>query len=348
MHRRALPCVILNLSGRRRCLTTRPKASRFGARALTPEPYNRTLQQLLRSTFDNTRVRDRLLSIDEEETYFRFLNYKTDIRDCFCANFFGYEKGRIGQVIREAFDADQIDPSALPLARAADGTEQQFLDGKLYLVCLGDNVILAQDQYFRAKHVEHYLNAMLPNRRRLLLEPSINLHVRRRIRGVKGIRLAAPLSYASNVAPPESQSVTTTHNLPILSDEREVRQARLIPTGQTWDALKAFLGNTLDLTQFDTNGFIHPRDIEVSLYLSWQRKREDHVSDQLDTLANVFRRVDDEIEFEVDTQLGKIKRNELRLSKKQSVVHRDGFPVSSDIFEKMIDWYEELVEAGHI
>lgn len=304
----------------------------------TPEPYSRTLQQLLKSAFDNTKIRHRLLSLDGEENYFRFINYKMDLNGYFCSNFFGYEKGRIGQVIKEAFDADQIDPSALPLPPAADGTDQQFLDGKLYFVCFGDRLVLAQDIHLRAKHLERYLNEMLhrrstlfSSRRTLLLEPSISLRVRDQVKGVKGISLSAPLSY----------------NSPNRSQE-EIQQSRLIPSGQSWEAIKAFFGNTLDFTQFETDGFINPKDIEVSLYLSWKRKREERVSDQLDTLANTFRHVGDEMDIEVETHSGKIKHNELRLNKAQSVIYRNDLPDAGDIFEKMINWYEELVEEQDI
>ena len=310
----------------------------FWRARFTPEPYNRTLQQLLKSAFDNTKIRDRLLSVDEEENYFRFINYKTDFNGYFCANFFGYEKGRIGQVIKEAFDVDQIDPSALPAPQAADGTDQQFLDGKLYFVCFGNRLVLAQDMHLKAKHLERYLNEIFHQRsnlfaadRALLLEPSISLRVRDQVKGVKGIGLSAPLTY----------------NSPSRAQE-EIQQSRLIPSGQSWEAIKAFFGNRLDLTQFETDGFINPKDIEVSLYLSWKRKREERVSDQLDTLANTFRHVGDEMDIEVQTHSGKIKHNELRLNKAQSVIYRNDLPDAGDIFEKMINWYEELVEEQDI
>lgn len=304
-----------------------------------PEPYDKTLQQLLESAFDNTKLRDRLLPTDDEESYFRFINYKTEFKGCFCANFFGYEKGRIGQVIKEAFDTEQIDPTALPVPKADDGTDQQFLDGKLYLVCFQNHLILAQDIHLKAKHLERYLNVMFHERfkrlsgeRILMLEQALPRKTRDRIKGAKRINLSAPLDYSYGQT----------------SSEEERRQSRLIPLGRAWEALKAFCGDKLDLTQFETDGFIDPKDIEVALSLSWKRKRQEQISDQLDSLANTFRHVDDEVELEVETYSGKIKHNELRLSQQRSVAHRNDLPDTTDIFEKMIDWYEYLVESGDI
>jgi len=95
----------------------------------TPEPYGKAMQQLLKAVFDKTTVQDRLLPTSAEENYFHFINYKTVRKGYFCAEFFGNEKGRIGQVIKEAFNQEQVDRKALPAPQADDGTDQQYLDG---------------------------------------------------------------------------------------------------------------------------------------------------------------------------------------------------------------------------
>lgn len=309
----------------------------------TPEPYNKTMQQLLKAAFKDTTVKDRLLppyDDDDEENYFNFINHKSALGGYFRANFFGFERGRIGQVIGERFESNEIDPAALPAPKAADGTNQQFLDGKLYFVCVGNHLILAQDIHVKARRLESYLNAMFhnrcqsfPNTQEVLLERSISRTAQKQVKGVKRIKLSAPLIYKA----PDAHEQTGM-----------IQRSKVVPLGRTWKALKAFIGDGIDLTTFETEGFIDPRDIEVSLFLSWKRKRGEQDSDQMDSLANTVRHVDDEMNIELETNSGKFKYNELRLSTAKSVLHSNDMPDTTDIFEKMIEWYVCLVEAEEI
>ena len=308
------------------------------------EPFSLTMQELLESAFDNTKVQDRLWppqdAADEDASYFNFINHKTIYKGYFCANFFGYERGKIGQVIKEAFNDDEIDPTALPAPKAADGTDQQFLDGKLYFICFGNHLILAQDPHLKARHLEPYLNEMFhrrcqnfPEKQSVLLERSISQKTRGQIQGVKRINLSAPLSNTGD----EIQT----------ADVQLATESRIFHLGgRAWEAIKAFVGG--DLSQFETGGFIDLRDIDVTLSLAWKRRRGERFSDQVDSLANAFRHVEDEMDVEYETNSGKVKHDELRLSYPKSVFHRDDMPDTSDIFDKMIEWYESLVEAEDI
>ena len=326
-------------------LDHKTKRFAFWKARFSPEPYGGgTLQDILESSFQGTVIRDRLFPIEDldgEERYFHFINYKTLLRGYFCANFFGYEKGRIGQILKEKFDVEEIRPSQLTLEKDEDGSEQQFLDGKLYFVCYRDNLVLAQERQLKAKHLERYLNEKLslPPGQGLTLEPSIPRETRRNIRGVKSIRLSAPLSYGY-----QDRSEVSVG----LAEDRGRRGFLQIPIGSAWNAVRAFVPRA-DLARLETRGIVSPKDIQVSIHLSWKQMRSNRLSDQLDAMANTFRRVDEEdLEMELETDVGKIKHNELRLSKSRSIRHTDDLPDDEDIFEKMIEWYEELANGGHI
>jgi len=298
------------------------------------------MQELLAATFDKTRVRERRYQTQTEEPYFQFINYKSVTKGFFSSSFFAYEKGRIGQVIEERFDQEQIEPEALPPQNAADGTERQFLDGKLFFVCFKNHLVLAHDQHLKGRHLEAYLDAMIrkrvagfPKEQRFTLERTISEKQRKKIRGVRTVHLSAPLQY--EVRPSSSGG--------------DNKGMVTLPKGPAWEAIQAFVKDKLDLTQFSTNGFIHPKDIEVTVSLAWKkRKRGERTSDQLDALANTFRHIDDELEIELETQSGPIKHNELRLEERKSVAHRDDMPQLDDIFAKMIEWYDHLNTSGDI
>ena len=303
----------------------------------TPEPYGKTMQQLLKAAFDNTTVQDRLVPTSADENYFHFINYKTIRNGYFCAEFFGYEKGRIGQVIKEAFNQEQVDPKALPAPQADDGTDQQYLDGKLYFICKDDHFILVQDMHTKGRQLERYLEEIIrkrcathPEDQQFVLERSISQKARKKIKGVKKIHLSAPLEYKRE------------------ADSTAKSEFMNIPIGKGWEALRGFLGEKLDLSRFSLKGITDPKEIEITISLAWKKKRGDTVSDQIDTLANTFRHVDDELDFEVETLSGKMKKDELRLSHPFSVQHIDDMPDRGDIFDKMISWYEHLVEAKDI
>ena len=346
---------------------SKPKRFTYWQARFTTEPNKETLQQLLHSTFagtkvgerlsqrkpissggntpafDNTKIEERLWPTDEEENYHYFINryfvnYKAMRPRFFCANFLGYEKGKIGQGIKEAFDKDQIDITALPAPKAADGKEQQYLDGKLYFVCSGNHVILSQDAHLKAKRLEQYLNEMFhkrcdgfPENQQLILV-NISRKSKEKIKGAKKINLSRRLEYT-----------------PKISDQKQLQIVKEIPDGRLWKAIKVFCGDMIDFTQFEMDGITDPKEIKGTLSLSWKKKRKEPDSDQFDSFTNAFRHVGNEMDFEVETKSGKIKGNDLRLFTLKSVEHnKDDMPIDTDIFDKMIEWYRHLVKAEDI
>lgn len=238
----------------------------------TPEPYPKTMQQLLKTVFKKTTVQDRLLPTTADENYFHFINYKTIRNGFFCGEFFGYEKGRIGQVIKESFNKKQVDRKALPAPQADDGTEQQYLDGKLYFICKGDHLILVQDMHTKGQHFERYLEEIIskrcttyPNDQQFILERSITQKAYKQIKGVKKIHLSAPLEYKKQ-------------------KEIEVKSGFMsVPIGKGWDALKGLLGEKFDRCEFSTKGFIDPKEIEVTVSLAWRHAKRTYLA-----LGNCF------------------------------------------------------------
>lgn len=311
---------------------SKPKRFTYWQARFTTEPNKETLQQLLNSAFAGTKVRQRLWPADEEENYQYFINHQSKCSDFFCANFFGYEKGKIDHVLKEAFEKSQI--GTVPYSLSPN---IQYLDGKLYFVCFGNHVILSQNAHLKAKRLEHYLNEMFhkrcdsfPENQQLRLERSISRKVRKQIKVVKKIHFSAPLKYKFQE--------TGKH--------REQQTKSFLRS--VWEAAKSVVKSFIreDIAS-RTDEFIDPKNIEVTLSLLWKRKKGERISDQLDSLANTFRHVD-EIDFEVETNSGKLKREELRLQHESNVEHINDMPILTDIFGKMIDWYQHLVEAGDV
>ncbi len=308
----------------------------------SPEPYTHSMQELLSLTFDNTKIKDRIHKSSDDAQYYQFINHKTERRGFFCAEMFGYEKGRIGSVIRENLDADEIEPEALILEKAADGSERQYLDGKLYFVCFENHLILVQDRTVRGRQLETYLYDRITTRNRpfrntlqFTLERAISETFRKKISGVKRLNISSPLDYSGK----DGANV---------QGGTEVSM-RKYATGRAWDALKAFVKDQIDLTEFTTEGFVDPKDIDVTISLAWKAKKRDETeSNELDAIANAFRHVENEVDIEIETKSGKFTKDQIRLSYSKNVTHYDDRPDSEDVFDKMIEWYGILNSQGQI
>ena len=232
-------------------------------RARFNEPYDYTLEDLLLSSFDNTTVQDRLGVLDEENeeitNHFNFINHKAIYEDFFCANFFGYEKGKIEQIIKEDFDSEEISSTAFKLPM-----DEQFLKGKLYFVCFGNHLIAAQNMHLKVLHLAKYLNDKFhercrefPEGQHLTIERTIRRTRREEIRGAKRISLSSPL--------PAGRERPAGINL-----ESQVQSYSV--GDRVWDAIEILTNKSLEdilgqFQQFDTRGIVEEKDIEVTLSL---------------------------------------------------------------------------------
>ena len=284
------------------------------------EPYDYKLHDLLLSAFDYTRVRDRLETFEEENeemaNHVHFINHKAIYEDFFCANLFGYEKGKIEQTIKEEFDNEEVNPAAheLPI-------DEQYLDGKLYFVCLGNHLIVSQDTRLKVPNLAKYLNSMFhercsefPEAQQLVIERTIKRTRREEIRGAKRINLSAPL--------PSGRS-------PSVGVDLESQRQSFSMDGRSlgdrvWDAIEILTGTSPEeiMQKFqpanNTQGIVDKTDIEVTLSLIWNRRQSGgRFSDQVDAFANAFSYIDDEIDVKIETHSGTLLNyDELVKSKK--------------------------------
>lgn len=300
-----------------------------------PEPNSKTMQSLLSATFDKTHVKERQYKTSDDAPSFQFINQKSGMKGFFCANLFGYEEGRIEQIIKANFDKEYVETTALQAGKGDDGTDQHFLDGKLYFVCFDNHMILCQDQRIKAEHLERYLhdrivaiNDSVDRNFRFSLEPSIPLPVRKKISGVKRIELTSSLP-GDNGTDGNGRGTTKIENISGLT--------------KVAAALKNLFGSDVNLNDFSTKGIIEDNQLQVTLSLKWiNRIRNESVADQLDTFSNVFRHTGDELDVKIETDNGTFKNEDLRLNVKKSVRHRDDMPAFDDIIDKMIGWYDDL------
>ena len=322
-------------------MASKQKTFTYRRSRFNPEPYKKTMQELLEATFANIGVKKRAYQVSDETPHVYFINHISTVQGYFCASFFGYEKGKINHVIGELTDEKEIIAAALPPTQV-NGKDGQYLDGKLFFICYKNHMIISQDMAVKGQHLERYLyqkflelNSDFTSATQFALEKSIARTKRSKIRGVRRINISAPLEY-------ETVPIEPTANAP-------QTPLRTVIRGKAWQALKEFAGDAIDFSRFETEGVVDPKDVQVTLSLAWKnRNRNETESDQIDAITNALRNIEDEVEIEIETANGKFKRNDLILALKKGVSHNDDMPDSADIFDKMIIWHKELNQSGEI
>lgn len=305
------------------------------------EPFPFTLEELLSYSMEGTRPIDRMAPLDkkeniEESEYYGFIGYKGFHEGFWCAGFFSVEKDKVEHVFTESLGTEEIVFTPVPPPIDKDGNKQQYLDGKLYFICTQNDLILSADRRLSHKHLQKYLNSIISKRMdwgedlpegyelSLIRPPSRNLNAD--IKNAKQIILSVPLIWGLGEAP-EPQG---------LEDNKY------------WNALKTFVGKTVDLTPFDTRGFIQKERLKMDIALVLDKKRNEDYSDNFDSIVNVLRYVDDETDYRIITDSGTWTKDDLILRKPKGVEHIDDIPVNKDIFNKMAEWYSILLRNGDI
>lgn len=92
------------------------------------------------------------------------------------------------------------------------------------------------------------------------------------------------------------------------------------------------------------------RELVVQLKVSWKRARKDDPTTVMDTIANQFRHVDSELDYEITTRSGQtITKNQIKLSHTVSVGTDDnGLPRREDLWHQMRNWFNDLIERERV
>jgi hypothetical protein len=131
--------------------------------------------------------------------------------------------------------------------------------------------------------------------------------------------------------------------------ETSAKSMFLKPTGQAWEAIKAFLGESFDLpTELKAAEVLNSHRLQVQLFLKWERTPSEDTTDFLTNIAYKLRNVGDEIDYSVETRTGTISKEEFKLTQSFQVQWNNGRPQFDVLFPKMLDWLDGLVKSGKL
>lgn len=303
------------------------------------EPFQPTLQSLLHAAFDGTMASNRKWPPDDagdDVDSFFLMAEKFPYRNYFCASLLQYTKDTFLSVIKDKLDQETVSPNPIPLPPANDGTPQRGLVGKLYFVCHGNHLIVSQDSRLRSRHLEIFLNALIPK-----LSKKLPKHIE--------ISLSPYVLPDSHIQPKEIKHIVFS-SLPVSSESDDDTPAtqestiqRFIDFGsETWDFIMRVLG--IEPNAFQAPGFFSEHRPNVSIVLAWPHKEGPSFSAQ--NLTTMFRHVEQGSGLGVRFKAGKenFDSQGSRYSDRKHVRHIDDVPDMTDITEKMIDWHRSLFE----
>lgn len=305
------------------------------------EPFPFTLEELLMYSMADTSRIERIAPLDDKDVienpdYYGFIGYK-EIREGFwCAGFFSVEKDKVQYVFPENLDAEEIVFTPAPPPIDQDGNKQQYLDGKLYFICTKNDLILSADRRLSHRHLEKYLNYIIHKRLDL------------------SDRMPEPEGYEIRLTRPPSRNTDIKNvkridlSVPSIWNAEELEELQDLENNRYWNTLKTFIDNAIDWGRINTSGLNRKERLKMDLSLALDKKTGDNYSDDFDSIVNILRYADEEIDYKITTDSGTFTRDSLTLRKGKSVEHIADMPVNQDIFNKMVEWHSILLHNGDI
>lgn len=332
------------------------------ANFLAPLGAKESLQTLLAGALKQfSQPANRHEKPDPNDPEFRLLNYTANKGRSggdgamLACEFVSFSKeGNVGTIaVSDAGVAHYaVDEMAPPSGK-------EFLEGAVYFGVLGNHVVLAQSKALRSKDLERHLNWFLRNANalgednRLALDDNLPPEIAS-MSEATGIELGAPVHFQpTNAAQPltgsEIAELKKQRKNKKKKGEDDGGSMRVVPVGRAWEAVKAFLGEGLNLpTHLNAEQMLKSGHMKVKLSLSWTNPKGEDATDFAQQVAHQFRHVTDEVEYAVHTKSGTVGKEKFKPEYPCTIRWSKVRPDFDDIFPKMLEWLEKLHEKGTI
>jgi hypothetical protein len=303
------------------------------------EANSTNLQDLLTTALKKKKAALSRKQEGDGENQFRLINFHGFNNAMKVGEFFDYTLGQRQPLAEIDDNAEELRISTL----APPDKHSEFLHSILYFGLWKNSVILSQSASLRSPQFENYINWLLRDCNLLMegdfvtLADHPPLEKTEEILNTKGIEFHAPVS----LFPIETTRAEKTTRIETL---------RYKPENIGWELLQSILPPEMSLpTELRASDVIQNSALEVTLYLSWSKVRKDDSTALLDRISNQLRHVDTELDYTIHTRSGKISRDEIKLRRPVSVnTTSDGLVLKSDMWVKMQDWLDALIDEERI
>ena len=315
-----------------------------------------TLESLLKCAIGKLKKAAERMEKVAGDADVRFLNYHLqhntgEGQSIFGCEFLGYERGADQSIINLDPDAEEIDVNAIPA-----GPDREFLSGAVYFAVKENHVVLFQSSALRTLELESYLNwllkeaaAVIDKDNALLLADNISDQDKSKLKGVRGIRIKAPVTMTSEVQKPAGNAMSRGKR-PQNTQQTQSQSITIKPTGKAWQAFKELFDDRFTLpNRFTVDDLAKIPELQVEVLLHFKGRHDEDAGDFLDGLATQMRHINDEFDYTVEAKHGSCSRDQMKLFKEFSVAWTaKGRPKVEDLFPKMAKWLASLISDGRV
>ncbi|KAB7624331.1 hypothetical protein [Alkalilimnicola sp. S0819] len=325
------------------------KAKRFQYRYISDLGEGRTIEELLRQVlFDTHRtVADRWekLGDDPDAQLHRFINTKRRAEGMVFGTLVLYETGRNREVLTLAEDQEELEIEQMAASKTQDGRPREFLEATLYFGASGNHLVLLQTTSLTGRELENHLRwlideeaQLLEPHERIVIKQGLSAKGTKALKQAKSVCVGAPVFEAST---PRSAG----------GENRSSQPVRSVVAGRGRQWLESLFGSK-ELEALKLGQFADAEDLVVEVNIRRVGRASDDDQDPaqraMEAVSTALRhQYPDDVEIET-YRMGKVKGDELRLSKSVGIVHWNNVPDAEDVFHRMQDWLMDCLENGVI
>jgi len=322
----------------------------------------KTLQELLLAAFGNApSAFDRQEPIDETGDLKRVIGSFKEDREVLLGHLLMYEKGMDITYLTEnetekgSFEVRRASLKSIDTLSGADANERtqddakikEVLQGALFFGVADNHVIFLQSQVVNERRLELHLNWLLKDCTNLLdgtgsvtltNQPAKSVVETIKAAKVKEVSLGTPVQISSTMD-------GASGSLSGSSDSSVEVVTHKVSGG--FELLKNYM-STMLRDDSEISNLTNDSNLEVFIKVRYLNKTDKNGETFLDKLAIATRNFDPE-----DTTIelkggGKIRGDELRLSKQVRVGAINKVLEKADVYDNIVKWIEELLESGEI
>lgn len=305
------------------------------------EPNADSLEKLVRDAWASvSHESGKRRQITETESGACFVtHYRTEVHGMTFLEIIFFTPGMKALAANIDFTKPSIDVEEHDVKTEA-GVKLELIQNITYVGISQNHVVLLPSGELRSPEIEAHLNWLLTKATPTLKDgQEIRLSNRIPPNKEEEVRNARQIHFSTDVV----MAATDTPS----------GEKKLVPHGTSWAGLRSLLtglGKEMAdvATDLDVSGLTEATPVNVDITLKWAKSGKKKNHEVMDKIATGLRHLDTELNFEIITPNGKIKKSELLLERSKSIRCKGERPVRDLLWETIHQWLVDLQSSGDI
>jgi hypothetical protein len=319
----------------------RPKKFRYKKAAFAIEPHARTLEECIADAWTATAAESgkRRQILEKESGASIVSHYRNVSNGMTFLEVLAFTPGMKALAAEVDFTQPSIEIESYAI-KSDKGKELDLIQNLGFVGISKNHVVLIGTSDLRSPEIEAHLNW-------LLREATSTLT------GGQMLRLANRILPSKEAQINTAKEIHFSSELAIVTKDAASGSKRLSPGGNTWSGIRALLdglgSGMADVTSdIELSGLTEATPVDIDIILKWPRPKKNQRHTLMDKIATGLRHVDTEIDYEIKTKNGTLKKADFILEKPKSVHCKGERPVRDLLFEAIAKWLVELQSSGEV